>query len=35
MNDYTEKVRQLVDDIKTICANYGLGNDANEYKIER
>ena len=33
MKDYTEKVRQLVDDIKTICANYGLGNDANEYKI--
>ena len=21
MKDYTEKVRQLVDDIKTICAN--------------
>lgn len=33
MKDYSEKVRQLVDDIKTICANYGLGNDANEYKI--
>ena len=33
MVDYSEKVRQLVDDIKTICANYGLGNDANEYKI--
>ena len=35
MNDYTEKVRQLVDDIKTICANCGLGNDVNKYKIER
>ena len=33
MKDYTEKVRQLVDDIKTICANNGLGGDANEYKI--
>jgi len=33
MKDYTEKVRTLVDDIKTICANHGLGNDANEYKI--
>jgi len=33
MKDYTEKVRQLVDDIKAICANNGLGGDANEYKI--
>jgi len=33
MKDYTEKVRQLVDDIKTICAHNGLGGDANEYKI--
>ncbi len=33
MKDYTEKVRQLVDDIKTICANNGLGGEANEYKI--
>jgi type I restriction enzyme M protein len=33
MIDYTEKVRQLVDDIKAICANNGLGGDANEYKI--
>ena len=33
MIDYTEKVRQLVDDIKAICAHNGLGGDANEYKI--
>ena len=33
MKDYTEKVRQLVDDIKAICANNGLGGEANEYKI--
>jgi type I restriction enzyme M protein len=33
MKDYTEKVRKLVDDIKTICANNGLGGEANEYKI--
>ena len=33
MKDYAEKVRQLVDDIKTICANNGLGGEANEYKI--
>ncbi|GAA9338656.1 hypothetical protein TH0464_04680 [Helicobacter pylori] len=23
----------LIDDLKVICANYGLGNDGNEYKI--
>ena len=33
MIDYTDRVRQLVDDIKAICANNGLGGDANEYKI--
>ena len=33
MKDYTEKVRSLVDDIKAICANNGLGGEANEYKI--
>ncbi len=33
MIDYTQKVRQLVDDIKAICANSGLGGEANEYKI--
>jgi len=29
----TEKTKQLVDDLKSICANHGLGNDGNEYKI--
>ncbi len=33
MKDYTQKVRDLVDDIKNICANNGLGGEANEYKI--
>jgi hypothetical protein len=23
----------LIDDLKSVCANYGLGNDGNEYKI--
>ena len=30
---YTEKITQLVDDIKGICNNNGLWWDANEYKI--
>lgn len=29
----TTKTKQLVDDLKSICANHGLGNDGNEYKI--
>jgi len=29
----TGKTKQLVDDLKSICANHGLGNDGNEYKI--
>lgn len=29
----TDKTKQLVDDLKSICANHGLGNDGNEYKI--
>ncbi len=29
----TTKMKQLVDDLKSICANHGLGNDGNEYKI--
>ncbi len=28
-----DKTKQLVDDLKAICANHGLGNDGNEYKI--
>lgn len=27
------KTKQLVDALKSICANHGLGNDGNEYKI--
>jgi len=32
-NNLTIKTKQLVDDLKSICANHGLGNDGNEYKI--
>jgi len=27
------KVKELIDDLKSVCANYGLGNDGNEFKI--
>lgn len=30
---FQEKTRTLIDDLKAICANYGLGNDGNEFKI--
>jgi type I restriction enzyme M protein len=32
-SNLTTKTKQLVDDLKSICANHGLGNDGNEYKI--
>lgn len=28
-----EKIYALIDDLKAICSNYGLGNSGNEYKI--
>lgn len=31
--NYTTKTKQLVDNLKSVCANYGLGNDGNEFKI--
>lgn len=31
--DYQKKTKALIDDLKSVCANYGLGNDGNEYKI--
>lgn len=31
--DFSIKARQLIDDIKGVCASAGLGGDANEYKI--
>lgn len=32
-NDFSNKAKQLVDDVKGVCNNVGLGGDANEYKI--
>lgn len=31
--DFETKTKQLIDDLKGVCANYGLGNDGNEFKI--
>lgn len=31
--DFTAQTKQLIDSLKAVCANYGLGNDGNEFKI--
>ena len=31
--NFITKTKQLIDGLKAVCANYGLGNDGNEYKI--
>lgn len=31
--DFESKTKALIDDLKSVCANYGLGNDGNEFKI--
>jgi len=31
--DFKNKVTALIDSLKSISANYGLGNDGNEFKI--
>lgn len=31
--EFREKTKILIDSLKNICANYGLGNDGNEFKI--
>lgn len=31
--DFKKQTMALIDNIKSICANYGLGNDGNEFKI--
>ena len=33
MKDFQNKTKQLIDSLKSISANYGLGNDGNEFKI--
>lgn len=30
---FETKTKVLIDDLKSVCANYGLGNDGNEFKI--
>lgn len=30
---FEKKTRELIDELKSVCANYGLGNDGNEFKI--
>lgn len=31
--DFEKQTKKLIDDLKSVCANYGLGNDGNEFKI--
>ena len=32
-HEFKAKATALIDDLKGVCANYGLGNDGNEFKI--
>jgi type I restriction enzyme M protein len=31
--DFTAQTKSLIDGLKSVCANFGLGNDGNEFKI--
>ena len=31
--DIKTQTYQLIDDLKSVCHNYGMGNDGNEYKL--
>lgn len=33
ITQFEKSTRELIDSLKAICANYGLGNDGNEFKI--
>ena len=33
MVDFTKKTKELIDELKKVCADFGLGNDGNESKI--
>ena len=33
VQNFKSKTKELIDNLKGICANYGLGNDGNEFKI--
>ena len=30
---FITQTKSLIDNLKSVCANYGLGNDGNEFKI--
>ena len=30
---FEKQTKTLIDDLKSVCATYGLGNDGNEFKI--
>ncbi|MFA0960240.1 class I SAM-dependent DNA methyltransferase [Roseivirga sp. BDSF3-8] len=31
--EFESRTKELIDDLKNVCASYGLGNDGNEFKI--
>lgn len=31
--EFQDKIKELIDELKAVCAQYGLGNDGNEFKI--
>ena len=33
IQNFTEQTKELIDNLKGVCASYGLGNDGNEFKI--
>ena len=33
INAFENKTKVLIDNLKSVCSNFGLGNDGNEYKI--
>lgn len=33
MNSISEKTEALIDELKSTCQSFGMGNDGNEYKI--
>jgi type I restriction enzyme M protein len=32
-SEFEKRTKTIIDDLKSVCANYGLGNDGNEFKI--
>ena len=31
--EFERETKKLIDSLKAVCANFGLGNDGNEFKI--